>query len=124
MLNKYADRIIGVRGNCDAEIDQSLLAYDAGGDYQKAVLNHRTFFVTHGHIYQPDNHPVLPDGSIFLSGHTHLPDIHETSGIYYLNPGSIALPKGDNPPSYGLIDEERLIIQDFAGNIIREMKIV
>ena len=27
MLNAMADRVLGVRGNCDAEIDQAMLAF-------------------------------------------------------------------------------------------------
>ena len=33
ILNKYADRIIAVRGNCDAEIDNEVSDFDLSKDY-------------------------------------------------------------------------------------------
>ena len=121
-LNKYAKMIIGVRGNCDAEIDQQLLDYDSHKDFQEVRLNKREFFITHGHIFQPDNHPDLPQGSIFLFGHTHLLSAVKKNGIYYINSGSISLPKGDNPCSYAMIYEDHVEIRDFDDNIIKKLK--
>ena len=33
ILNKYKDRIIAVRGNCDSEVDQMVLNYPIMSDY-------------------------------------------------------------------------------------------
>ena len=121
-LNKYANKIIGVRGNCDAEIDQQLLAYDGRKEFQKIMLNGRDFFITHGHIFTPDDHPNLLNGTIFLSGHTHLPTAVKKDGIYYINPGSISLPKGGYPSSYAIIYKDRVEIINFDDNIIKQLK--
>lgn len=37
LLNRYADRITAVRGNCDAEVDQMVLDFPCLGDYALVV---------------------------------------------------------------------------------------
>ena len=54
LLNALADRIIAVRGNCDAEVDQMVLDFPIMADY--ATLfdeNGRELFLTHGHVLAP-----------------------------------------------------------------------
>ena len=41
----------------------------------------------------PDNLPPLVQGSIFLSGHTHVKLDKVVDGIRCLNPGSVSIPK-------------------------------
>ncbi|MBR2829854.1 MAG: metallophosphoesterase family protein, partial [Solobacterium sp.] len=65
----------------------------------------RKVFMSHGHIYGPEHLPRLQAGDVFLSGHTHIPTCEISEGIYLLNPGSCALPKGSHPRSYGILDE-------------------
>lgn len=42
-------------------------------------------------------------------------------GINVLNPGSIALPKENNPNSYGVLENGEFSIKDFEGNIIKHI---
>lgn len=45
ILNKYKDKIIAVRGNCDSEVDQMVLSYPIMSDYSMIYLgNKRVFF--------------------------------------------------------------------------------
>ena len=37
---------------------------------------------------------------MILYGHTHLPDFSEREGVYYVNPGSVSIPKNGTPHSY------------------------
>ena len=53
-LNAMADRVLGVRGNCDAEIDQAVLAFPIMADYALLCEGGRTVFATHGHLFDPD----------------------------------------------------------------------
>jgi predicted phosphodiesterase len=52
-----------------------------------------TFYLTHGHHASPDHLPPLEEGSIFLSGHTHVKMDEVRNGIRCLNPGSVSIPK-------------------------------
>lgn len=51
-LNPLADRIVAVRGNCDAEVDQMLLQFPMMADYVLVVDNGRKLFLTHGPCLQ------------------------------------------------------------------------
>ncbi len=118
-LNKVKDKIIAVRGNCDSEVDQMVLEFDMFRDHQTFKLGDRTVYATHGHVASPDNLPNLEKGSIFISGHIHLPVAIEKEGIFILNPGSISLPKENNPNSYGILTEDGFTIYDFDSNILK-----
>ena len=93
MLSRYADRIIAVRGNCEAEVDQMVLPFPCMADFSQLILDGQTLYLTHGHHHNPNNLPPLPEGSIFLSGHTHVKMDEVTDGIRCLNPGSVSIPK-------------------------------
>lgn len=122
-LNRYKDRILAVRGNCDSEVDQMLIEYPMMETYSQIHTADRTLFLTHGHIYNPDNHPTLHDGDIFAFGHIHLPLAEKRGAIYIFNPGSISLPKQDNPKSYGIFDGETLQVKTFTGAILCEVSV-
>ncbi|MBQ4600813.1 MAG: phosphodiesterase [Oscillospiraceae bacterium] len=93
MLSRWADRIIAVRGNCEAEVDQMVLPFPCMADYAQLMVEGKTFYLTHGHHHSPQNLPPLPAGSVFLSGHTHVKLDETVEGIRCLNPGSVSIPK-------------------------------
>ena len=123
LLNGYADRIIAVRGNCDAEIDQMVLDFPITADYCSMMLDGREFFLTHGHIYSPENMPKLQRGSAFVFGHIHLPVAEMIDGIAVLNPGSAALPKEGNPNSYAVFEDGVFEIKTFDDEVIKSLEI-
>ena len=93
LLSQYRDRIIAVRGNCEAEVDQMVLPFPCMADFSQLIVDGKTFYLTHGHHSSPDNLPPLPAGSIFLSGHTHVKLDTVVQGIRCMNPGSVSIPK-------------------------------
>ena len=93
MLSKYAHRIIAVRGNCEAEVDQMVLPFPCLADFSQLYADGKLLYLTHGHHHSPDNLPPLPEGSLFLSGHTHVKLDEMRKGIRCLNPGSVSIPK-------------------------------
>lgn len=93
MLSKYADRILAVRGNCEAEVDQMVLPFPCMSDSAQVLVDGTTMYLTHGRHHNPENLPLLPEGSIFLSGHTHVKLDVVKNGIRCLNPGSVSIPK-------------------------------
>ena len=57
LLNGLASRLLCVRGNCDAEVDQMVLDFPIMADYALLEAGERTIFATHGHVYSPDRLP-------------------------------------------------------------------
>ncbi len=101
LLNGLKDRIWCVRGNCEAEVDQQVLAFPVLADYCLLPVGGRVVFATHGHRYHLNSLPPLQPGDILLHGHTHVPAWTPFStGSLYLNPGSVSLPKENSPRSY------------------------
>ncbi len=93
MLETWADRIVCVRGNCEAEVDQMVLPFPCMSDYSILVDGNVTLYLTHGHLWNPDQLPKLEPGTVFLYGHTHVKLDKEVGGIRCLNPGSVSIPK-------------------------------
>ena len=133
MLNPLAERIVAVRGNCEAEVDQMVLSFPCLADYAvvmdqnptlaadgsaltDAEQGMRELFLTHGHVFGAGFHnsvdklPELPQGSILLYGHTHV-KVSEPApahpGIWAFNPGSVSIPK-DGTHSYGVYEDGAL----------------
>ena len=101
LLNGKKEKLLCVRGNCDAEVDQMVLEFPVLADYAVLPVGQRLIYATHGHIYHVKNLPPLAPGDVLLHGHTHVPAWTEFGqGNLYLNPGSVSIPKEDSPPSY------------------------
>ena len=121
MLNSLKSEILAVRGNCEAEVDQMVLEFPVLADYGILVLNGLTFYATHGHVYHPECLPPMKKGDILIYGHTHLLRAEALGDYYVVNPGSISIPKGGNPPTYGILDEKVFKILDFAGDTVKTL---
>ena len=93
LLSAWAEKIIAVRGNCEAEVDQMVLPFPCMAEFSELLLDGKTFYLTHGHHANPDKLPPLPEGSVFLFGHTHVKLDETINGIRCLNPGSVSIPK-------------------------------
>lgn len=63
-LNSVAERIVAVRGNCDSEVDQMLLRFPMTAPRQQVLSERYRLFLTHGHLYSPDNLPPLAAGDV------------------------------------------------------------
>mgnify|MGYP000091943359 FL=1 len=123
MLNAMKDKIYAVRGNCEAEVDQMVLDFPVMADYCILNLEGRTFYATHGHVYNENNLPPFREGDILIHGHTHVLKAEQREGYILLNPGSVSIPKEGNPPTYAVLEDKVFTIKDFDGNIIKEMRL-
>ena len=93
MLSGLQDKVLAVRGNCEAEVDQMVLPFPCMADYALLNCDGLDLYLTHGHLWNPDHLPPLQAGSVFLSGHTHVKMDRTSNGIRCLNPGSVSIPK-------------------------------
>ena len=100
MLNGMADTILCVRGNCDTEVDQMVLAFPILADYAVLPAGERLVYVTHGHQFNTKTPPPLRKGDVLLHGHTHIPADKDMGNFRYLNPGSVSIPKEQSPHGY------------------------
>lgn len=122
LLNNHKNKIIAVRGNCDAEVDQMVLEFPIRADYATMDIDNHHFFLTHGHLFNEDNLPNLNPNDIFVYGHIHKPVLKKENNIYIINPSSISLPKeGHN--SYGIYINNKFLIKEFDGSIVKTMKL-
>ena len=103
MLSSLKEKIIAVRGNCEAEVDQMVLPFPCMADFSQLLTDGKLFYLTHGHHGNPENLPPLEAGSCFLSGHTHVKLDKMVDGVRCLNPGSVSIPK-DGSNSYMIYD--------------------
>ena len=109
LLNGIKDRVYGVRGNCDTEVDQMVLTFPIMGDYALLFAGRRTIFATHGHTYHEKVLPPLQKGDILLHGHTHVPQCTEHENYIYMNPGSVSLPKENSSHSYMILEDDSFV---------------
>ena len=91
-LSAVKEKILCVRGNCEAEVDQMVLPFPCMADYALLECDGVSMYLTHGHHANPDQLPAL-SGGVFLSGHTHVKLDEIRNGIRCLNPGSVSIPK-------------------------------
>lgn len=118
LLNEFRVTPLCVRGNCDAEVDQMVLEFPIQADYALFDLDGTTAFVTHGHLFNTGSLPPHKDGDLLIHGHTHVLTVQEKDGMTYINPGSAALPKENNPKTYMVYDSGVFEIKTLEGEVV------
>lgn len=120
ILNSFADKIVAVRGNCDAEIDQRMLDFPLN-DSVMIELQGKSYFCTHGHHISHEAPIKLAKGTVVLYGHFHKTRVTEIDGVTYFNIASITYPKGDSVKCYGILDENGVKVYDLQGKLIEKV---
>ncbi len=117
MLNPLKDKIICLRGNCDSEVDQMVLDFPITPDFSTLLYNDKVLYITHGH--KLGNGQDFPKGekNIVIAGHTHIPVFEKRENYYYLNPGSISIPKENSQHSYVIIENNQIIFKNLDGEV-------
>lgn len=115
MLNAVKDKIICVRGNCEAEVDQMVLDFPVLSESLLMFLDDRLMFATHGHIYNENKLPALQAGDVFLQGHTHIPVMKKEGEFFFINPGSVSIPKENSEHSYMIYENSCFTLKNLDG---------
>lgn len=119
MLSAVKEKVICLRGNCDAEIDQTLLPFPVT-DYSSIFVDGLNVYLSHGHRDVP---PLIKD-DIYVTGHTHVPlNAVEPEGYYHLNPGSVSLPKDDSRQGYILYNNRKFTFKTLEGETYDELNL-
>lgn len=114
-LSGVKEKVFCVRGNCEAEVDQMVLPFPVLADYCLLEQKGHVIFATHGHHYNLETPPLLQPGDVLLHGHTHVPAKDNRLGFWYLNPGSVSLPKENSPHSYMTLENGVFAWKDLEG---------
>lgn len=105
LLNGIREKILCVRGNCEAEVDQMVLSFPVLAEYAVLYVDGITVYAVHGHKNM--DIPVQA-GNLVLSGHTHVPVLKQVDGVYYGNPGSVSIPKEGSAHGYMILENGML----------------
>lgn len=68
LLNGMKDRLLCVRGNCDAEVDQMVLEFPVLADYAVLPVGRRLVYATHGHVYNTKTRRRWPPVTFCCTG--------------------------------------------------------
>lgn len=117
LLNAKKEQIFSVRGNCDCAVDQTVLEFPILSDCCLIYAQDRLVFATHGHLSDFTASPALREGDILLHGHTHIPACRKTNSFWYLNPGSVSIPKENSPHSYMILEDGIFCWKDLLSGI-------
>lgn len=115
IYNSMKEKIVAVRGNCDADVDLMVLDFNIP-KLRILKLDQYNLFLTHG-----DDTSIFSESpkykEVYLKGHTHLPLMYknEDDGIV-LNPGSMTFPKGSLKKSFIIMDDEDIKLYEFDYN--------
>lgn len=114
LLNSNKDLIVGVRGNCDAEIDLEVLKYPIT-DSLDMNIDGKNIHFEHGHHLKETY-----DSDVVFYGHYHVYKIEKINNIYFVNPGSVSLPKQNQDNSFAILDNNKLYIRNIKNKTLVE----
>lgn len=77
-------------------------------------------FLTHGHVFNEQNPPMLKKGDLLLHGHTHVPVCREHETYLCLNPGSVSIPKEGSAHSYLVYENGTFLWKELGGDLYME----
>jgi putative phosphoesterase len=119
ILSSISVPVAAMAGNCDAEVDQLLLPWILveTGYFE---FNQKLFLTIHGHQLPltGGNWTAVPSGQNIIFGHTHLPLAAFEKGRHLWNPGSLGIPKGGYPPSYGWFEDGIFKVLSMEGQVL------
>ena len=112
MLNPLKEKIIAVRGNCEAEVDQMVLDFDVMETYKEVEVNGMHLVLTHGHHYNKERPLPLGRRYVLLNGHFHVPELTDMGDFIYINSGSVSIPKENSPHAYVMLEGNTFLLKD------------
>ena len=111
VFNDLGDKLIAIKGNCDAEVDQMISTFTFRKNYT-IDLGGNKFYFHHGHneVENPSQYKVI------FYGHFHVGEIKRVDDVIYANPGSISLPKAKDSQGYMILTKKGIEHYDLITN--------
>ena len=101
-----------------------MLEFPILADYAYISADGLDIFATHGHIFNKTSLPPLKPNDILLHGHTHVTAFEKFGGNnYYINPGSVSIPKDNTKRGYLILEQETFTFKDLSGKAYKNEKI-
>lgn len=122
-LNSYKDIVIGVRGNCDSDVDIKVSDFPIYEDYHIINLDEINVCCSHGNKYSYSKNCDINYIDVLIYGHEHVPYIKNKDNIVYICAGSISLPRDGNLPTYVVYENRYFDIYDIDNNLIDSIKL-
>ena len=115
MLNNIKEKILCVRGNCDAEVDGMVLEAPIQNPFAFVQWEGLRILLSHGHRQSVAEKEALAKKykvHLFIEGHTHLPVLEKKDACIFLNPGSPCMPKTlEKRGTFGVLENGSLSIR-------------
>lgn len=118
ILNSMKSYIICMRGNNDKYIYPSEMDFNIIDDYLNIKLDKNNVYLTHGHKYNHNNCSFLKANDILIHGHTHIGFLYKKGEKYFVNPGSLSLPRDNTDGSYIIYDDNKFYLYDVDENLL------
>lgn len=120
-LNKYLNKLIITRGNCDSDFVMKLINVSTP-DIVELNVDNLKLYLTHGHLCSYSKNYKYHNG-ILIYGHEHIPYIKKENNMIYICVGSISLPRGNSKPSYLIYENYKFTLYDIEKNIIDRIEV-
>lgn len=121
IFNRLKDKLIAIKGNCDAEVDEMISEFKFRNSYCFNFAG-KKIFVSHGHHFNIDSFPNT-NFDIMIYGHFHTGFIKKSNGKIFANPGSLSLPKNGTAHSYLTLENDMIFLKDENGSIIDKLNL-
>lgn len=118
--------IIYVRGNCDADVDETVTGQDLSQKSRVVSVDNYRFYLVHG--YEETEEERIEKAKEFgcrvvVTGHTHVKVLQEKDGVILLNPGSTTIPK-DGTASCAVYENGQIQLLELeTGNVLKKLRI-
>ena len=113
-LNKYKNKILAIRGNCDSDVDQMMFEFPIMQESMILNFDDIVFYASHGHIYNENNLPPFANINVLLNGHYHIPAFNKHNNFIYVNPGSVSIPKAGSTHSLIIYNDKCFNFYDIS----------
>lgn len=117
-LTSFSDRLVVLRGNCDADVDIKASDFPICDNLSLMCVDGLELYLTHGNIYDINNKRKFNNKGVLIYGHKHYPFIKVEDGITFINVGSISLPKNNSKASYGIYKDGAFYLYNVSGEEI------
>jgi len=111
-----------MKGNNDRYIFPGELDFNIIDRYLNLKLDDNNVYITHGDRYNKYN-LELKEGDILIQGHTHIASMYKENNKYFLNPGSISIPRDNTDGSYIIYERNKFYLYDLDENLLNYIDI-
>ena len=111
-----------MKGNNDNYIYPGELDFNIIDDYLNIKLDSNNTYITHGHRCNKNNMKLV-EKDILITGHSHIGRMNKDEKIYYINPGSISLPRDNTDGTYIIYEDNKFYLYDIYENLLNYLEV-